>query len=99
MYVCSKGAVIILRNGTGSNAHMTAKYIAIKAADCSVVLAFPVSKGLYISFRPTSWSVNISADNAVTVSLSMHANFCLLLFRQMHACIDSTCYNPEFSTE
>ena len=35
---------IILRNGTGSNAHTT--YIAIKLP--SVVLAFPVSKGLYI---------------------------------------------------
>ena len=37
---------IILRNGTGSNAHTTAKYIAIKLP--TVVLAFPVSKGLYI---------------------------------------------------
>ena len=34
---------IILRNGTGSNAHTTAKYIAIKLP--TVVLAFPVSKG------------------------------------------------------
>ena len=37
---------IIVRNGTGSNAHTTAKYIAIKLP--TVVLAFPVSKGLYI---------------------------------------------------
>ena len=36
---------IILRNRTGSNAHMTAKYIAIKLP---TVLTFPVSKGLYI---------------------------------------------------
>ena len=37
---------IILRNETGSNAHTTAKYIAIKLP--TVVLAFPVSKDLYI---------------------------------------------------
>ena len=44
---------IIWRNGTGSNAHTTAKYtstctcwIAVKLP--SVVVAFPVSKGSYI---------------------------------------------------
>ena len=37
--------------------------IAIKLP--SLVLAFPVSKGLYIVTR---WSVNISVDNTVTVS-------------------------------
>ena len=37
---------VILRNGTGSNAHTTAKYIAIKLL--IVILAFPVSKGLYV---------------------------------------------------